>query len=43
MKKYFLLLIMNLFAVVLMAQSTGKYVLVIHGGAGTILKSHMTP
>ena len=45
MKKHFLLLLMNFFAVVLMAQSaktTGKYVLVIHGGAGTILKSHMT-
>src|SRR5690348_2970492 len=43
MKKYFLFLLMNLFVVALMAQSTGKYVLVIHGGAGTILKSHMTP
>jgi beta-aspartyl-peptidase (threonine type) len=43
MKKYFLLLIMNFFVVALIAQSTGKYVLVIHGGAGTILKSRMTP
>ncbi|HVX26815.1 MAG TPA: isoaspartyl peptidase/L-asparaginase [Parafilimonas sp.] len=46
MKKYFLLLFMNLFVVALMAQSTkttGKYILVIHGGAGTILKSNMTP
>ena len=46
MKKYFLLLLTNLFVIVLMAQSTkttGKYVLVIHGGAGTILKSSMTP
>jgi len=37
---------MNFFVVVLIAQSTknaGKYVLVIHGGAGTILKSNMTP
>ena len=36
----------NFFVVALMAQttkSTGKYVLVIHGGAGTILKSNMTP
>ncbi len=32
------------FAITLTAQTTGKkYVLVIHGGAGTILKSQMTP
>ena len=46
MKKYFLFVLMNFFVVVLIAQSTknaGKYVLVIHGGAGTILKSNMTP
>ncbi len=37
---------MNFFGLILLAQSTkttGKYVLVIHGGAGTILKSQMTP
>ena len=37
---------MNFFVAALMAQSTktaGKYVLIIHGGAGTILKSNMTP
>lgn len=45
MKKYFLFLVMIFFSVALNAQSTtkGKYVLVIHGGAGTILKSKMTP
>jgi len=44
MKKYFLFLLVNFFAIILIAQSTkGKYVLVIHGGAGTILKSNMTP
>lgn len=44
MKKYFLFLLMNFFVIALMAQSTktGKYVLLIHGGAGTILKSRMT-
>ena len=38
---------MNFFGLSIIAQSnntaTGKYVLVIHGGAGTILKSQMTP
>ena len=43
MKKYFLLVLTNFFVMVLMAQTTNKYVLVIHGGAGTILKSQMTP
>ncbi|MEP6682373.1 MAG: isoaspartyl peptidase/L-asparaginase [Parafilimonas sp.] len=43
MKKYFLLMLMNFFVIVLIAQTTNKYVLVIHGGAGTILKSQMTP
>ena len=43
MKKYFLLVLTNFFVMVLMAQTTNKYVLVVHGGAGTILKSQMTP
>ena len=47
MKKYFLFILLNFFAIALIAQSSnnksGKYVLVIHGGAGTILKSNMTP
>ncbi len=47
MKKYFLFILFNFFAIALIAQSNnskqGKYVLVIHGGAGTILKSNMTP
>lgn len=47
MKKYFFVIAINFFAAILVAQPnntvTGKYVLVIHGGAGTILKSQMTP
>src|SRR5438477_587683 len=46
MKKYLLIALMNFFVIVLIAQSTktsGKYILVIHGGAGTILKTNMTP
>ncbi len=43
MKKY-LFILFNLVAVIVTAQQTnGKYVLVVHGGAGTILKSTMTP
>jgi L-asparaginase / beta-aspartyl-peptidase len=40
--KYFTLLIAILFNVVLLAQQS-KITLVIHGGAGTILKKNMTP
>ncbi len=43
MKKYLLLITMFSFSIALIAQSTGKYILVIHGGAGTILKNNMTP
>lgn len=47
MKKYFLIAIVSFFSGALTAQfnktSTDKYILVIHGGAGTILKSQMTP
>ena len=47
MKKYFLFALFNFFTIALIAQSNnskqGKYVLVIHGGAGTILKNNMTP
>lgn len=43
MKKYSLLILIHFFTVGIMAQSVGKYILVIHGGAGTILKSTMTP
>jgi beta-aspartyl-peptidase (threonine type) len=43
MKQCMLMLFALVFATVLTAQSTGKYVLVVHGGAGTILKSSMTP
>lgn len=43
MKKCILTALTFVFIIVLTAQSTGKYVLVIHGGAGTILKSSMTP
>ena len=43
MKNYFLLLVSFCFVTMLAAQSNNKYVLVIHGGAGTILKSSMTP
>jgi len=46
MKKYFVILLLNFFTGAVLAQSnatTGKYILVIHGGAGTILKSNMTP
>lgn len=42
MKKIFALLITIAFAQQIFAQQ-GKYVLVIHGGAGTILKQNMTP
>ena len=43
MKKLFSILFAFAFATSLTAQTKGKYVLVIHGGAGTILKSQMTP
>src|ERR1044072_1385542 len=47
MKNYLFTLIVSFFTLNAMAQSAGttigKYVLVIHGGAGTILKSNMTP
>lgn len=43
MKKIFILLFSLVFAITLFAQSNKKYVLVVHGGAGTILKSSMTP
>src|SRR3978361_1840400 len=47
MKKYFLITLLSFFCAALTAQfnktSSNKYVLVIHGGAGTILKSQMTP
>ena len=43
MKKNVLVLLMHLCELLLIGQSTGKYVSVIHGGAGTILKSSMTP
>ena len=43
MKNYFLLPVSFCFVTILTAQSNNKYVLVIHGGAGTILKSSMTP
>jgi beta-aspartyl-peptidase (threonine type) len=40
--KHLVLLLCMFLVVHLSAQLTGKYVLVIHGGAGTILKSQMT-
>src|SRR5437870_4998902 len=47
MKKYFIVLFLSLVSITVTAQqnnsATGKYILVIHGGAGTILKSSMTP
>jgi beta-aspartyl-peptidase (threonine type) len=47
MKKYFFILLAVGFIASLKAQSnntkSNKYILVIHGGAGTILKSNMTP
>jgi beta-aspartyl-peptidase (threonine type) len=43
MKKYSILFMLIWFAGVLSAQTNKKYVLVIHGGAGTILRSSMTP
>ncbi len=43
MKKFFLMLVAFAFATALTAQTNSKYILVIHGGAGTILKSQMTP
>jgi len=43
MKKIFILLFSLFLVTALFAQSKKKYVLVLHGGAGTILKSSMTP
>jgi beta-aspartyl-peptidase (threonine type) len=43
MKKLSLALFALIITTVVTAQTKGKYVLVIHGGAGTILKSQMTP
>jgi beta-aspartyl-peptidase (threonine type) len=47
MKRYFFILLAVGFAISLKAQSnnanSNKYMLVIHGGAGTILKSNMSP
>ena len=43
MKKIFIPFVALIFTITLFAQSNKKYVLVIHGGAGTILKSSMTP
>lgn len=43
MKKLSFALFALIITTVVMAQTKGKYVLVIHGGAGTILKSQMTP
>ena len=43
MKKFSIALFALLITTLLTAQTKGKYVLVIHGGAGTILKSNMTP
>ncbi len=43
MKKYSILFVLICFAAILSAQTNKKYVLVIHGGAGTILQSTMTP
>ena len=43
MKKYTILFILLYVAEMLSAQTSKKYVLVIHGGAGTILKASMTP
>ncbi|MFT4154624.1 isoaspartyl peptidase/L-asparaginase family protein [Parafilimonas sp.] len=43
MKRTIYLLLSLAFTISLMAQPAKKYVLVIHGGAGTILQSSMTP
>lgn len=43
MKTMIFLLLMFVCITSLTAQTSGKYVLVIHGGAGTILKSSMSP
>jgi beta-aspartyl-peptidase (threonine type) len=43
MKKFSILFVLICFAGILSAQTNKKYVLVIHGGAGTILRSTMTP
>ncbi len=43
MKKYAILFVLICVAEILSAQANKKYVLVIHGGAGTILKASMTP
>jgi beta-aspartyl-peptidase (threonine type) len=43
MKKYSILFVLICIAGILSAQTNKKYVLVIHGGAGTILRSNMTP
>jgi L-asparaginase / beta-aspartyl-peptidase len=42
MQKMFLTLL-TMLAITATAQTTGKHVLVIHGGAGTILRKHITP
>jgi beta-aspartyl-peptidase (threonine type) len=43
MKKYSIFFVLICIAGILSAQTNKKYVLVIHGGAGTILRSSMTP
>ncbi len=43
MKKILAILLLFLAAQISVAQQADKYVMVIHGGAGTILKSSMTP
>ncbi len=43
MKKYFILIIILAFSINSFAQKKVNYAIVIHGGAGTILKKNMTP
>jgi beta-aspartyl-peptidase (threonine type) len=42
MKRFLLLLVVSLFTLDLAAQTRPRFMLVIHGGAGTILRSNMT-